>query len=83
MTLTPSPRFIGTLKKLPPVYNTLWAGRIDKAYDCYFPFWSYFELGELGKEWCKKPEVEGRGRLFCVLPLGLPPRRYPGQGPAH
>ena len=31
----------------------------------------------------QRPEDEGRGRLAGVLPLGLPPRRHPGQGPAH
>ena len=33
-------------------------GRIDKASDCYLLFRSYFELGELGREWRKDQKTK-------------------------
>ena len=57
------------------------AGCIDKASDCYLLFRSYFELGELGKEWRKTRRRRARPSRRCTFtgaPTTTTPRARPG-----
>ena len=64
------------------------AGRVDKAYDCYLLFRSYFELDELGKEWRKDQKTKGAAVSSMYFHWGshhddIQGKAWPTDAPAH
>ena len=64
------------------------AGRIDGASDCYLPFRSYFELGELGREWRKDQKTRGAAVSSVCFHCGshhddIQGKARPTDAPAH